>query len=38
METATLTICLDGKIERELGRACARTGRTRSDMVRDALR
>ena len=34
----TLTIRLDEKLERELDRACAETGRTRSDLARAALR
>ena len=34
----TLTIRLDARLERELGRICRRLGRTRSDVVRDALR
>jgi len=38
MKTSTITIRLDEELERELGRACTRTGRTRSDLARDALR
>lgn len=38
MKSSTLTIRLDDQLERELDRACARTGRTRSDLARDALR
>lgn len=34
----TLTIRLDEALERELGRLSAETGRTRSDLARDALR
>lgn len=33
-----LTIRLDEELERLLDRLCAETGRTRSDVVRDALR
>ncbi len=33
-----LTIHLDAELERLLDRLCAETGRTRSDVVRDALR
>ena len=33
-----LTIRLDPKLERLLDRLCRETGRTRSDLVRDALR
>ena len=35
---ATLTIRLDAELEKELDRACEQTGRTRSDLARDALR
>lgn len=35
---ATLTIRLDGDLQRELDRLAAETGRTRSDIARDALR
>ena len=38
MKSATITIRLDETLERELERACAQTGRTRSDLARDALR
>jgi len=38
MKTSTLTIRLDDALGRELDRACARSGRTRSDLARDALR
>lgn len=38
MKSSTITIRLDDQLERELDRACARTGRTRSDLARDALR
>jgi metal-responsive CopG/Arc/MetJ family transcriptional regulator len=38
MQTRTLTIRLDAKLDRELDRACADTGRSRGDLVRDALR
>ena len=38
VKTATITIRLDHDLERELDRACAQTGRTRSDLARDALR
>lgn len=34
----TLTIRLDKDVERKLDRLCRRTGRRRSDIVRDALR
>jgi predicted transcriptional regulator len=34
----TLTIRLDEELERELDRLSAETGRTRSDLARDALR
>ena len=34
----TVTIRLDARLERELERICRRLGRTRSDVVRDALR
>jgi len=35
---STVTIRLDRELERQLDRACQETGRTRSDLVRDALR
>lgn len=38
MKTSTLTIRLDDALGRELDEACARTGRTRSELARDALR
>jgi predicted transcriptional regulator len=38
MRSSTITIRLDEKLDRELARACAQTGRTRSDLARDALR
>ena len=38
VKSSTITIRLDEQLERELDRACARTGRTRSDLARDALR
>jgi len=38
MKTAALTIRLDRELERQLKRAAASTGRSRSDLVRDALR
>lgn len=38
MKTSVLTIRLDPELERRLARAAARSGRTRSDFVRDALR
>ncbi len=38
MKSSALTICLDADLERELARAASRTGRCRSDLVRDALR
>jgi predicted transcriptional regulator len=38
VKSGTITIRLDDKLERELDRACAHTGRTRSDLARDALR
>jgi metal-responsive CopG/Arc/MetJ family transcriptional regulator len=38
VKTSTITIRLDEDLERELDRPCARTGRTRSDLARDALR
>jgi predicted transcriptional regulator len=36
--SATLTIRLDEDLQRELDRLCAETGRTRSEVVREALR
>ena len=38
MKTSTITIRLDSKLDRELTRACRKSGRTRSDLARDALR
>jgi len=38
MKTSTLTIRLDDALGRELDQACARTGRSRSELARDALR
>lgn len=38
MKSSTITIRLDRNLGRELDRACERTGRTRSDLARDALR
>ena len=38
MNTRSLTIRLDEPLEQELERACAATGRSRGDIVRDALR
>lgn len=38
MKPATLTIRLDPELERQLERVCRETGRTRSDVARDALR
>ncbi len=38
MKTTALTIRLDPDLERQLDRLCTATGRTRSDVVRDALR
>ena len=35
---ATLTIRLDDKLDREISRLAKRTGRTKSDVARDALR
>ena len=35
---STVTIRLDSKLQRELDRLCRRLGRTRSEVVRDALR
>lgn len=37
MKSRTLTIRLDPKLDRELDRACSETGRSRGDLVRDAL-
>lgn len=38
MKTSALTIRLDPDLERQLDRAARRSGRTRSDLVRDAIR
>jgi len=38
MKTSALTIRLDPELERRLARAARRSGRTRSEFVRDALR
>jgi len=38
MKTAALTIRLDPELQRQLARAAKRSGRSRSDVVRDALR
>lgn len=38
MKTAALTIRLDPALERQLAKAARRTGRSRSELVRDALR
>ncbi|MBV8207072.1 MAG: ribbon-helix-helix protein, CopG family [Acidobacteria bacterium] len=38
MKNTTLTIRLDAKLERELDRACKRLRRSRSEVVREALR
>lgn len=38
MKTSTLTIRIDQAVGRQLGRLAKRSGRTRSDIVRDALR
>jgi predicted transcriptional regulator len=38
MKSSTITIRLDEQLDRELDQACAQTGRTRSDLARDALR
>jgi len=38
MKTSTVTIRLDPELEKELDRAAERSGRSRSDLVRDALR
>ena len=37
MKTATVTIRIDPRLERRLSRAAARSGRSRSAFVRDAL-
>ena len=38
MKTSTVTIRLDPKLERELTRISRQLGRSRSDVIRDALR
>jgi predicted transcriptional regulator len=38
MKRGTLTLRLDEEMERELDRLATQTGRTRSDLARDALR
>jgi len=38
MKARTLSIRIDDELDRELDRACAATGRSRGDLVRDALR
>jgi predicted transcriptional regulator len=38
MKTATVTIRLDAKLQKELDQLSKRLGRSRSDLVRDALR
>lgn len=38
MKTAALTIRLDPELQRQLARVAKRTGRSRSELVRDALR
>jgi predicted transcriptional regulator len=38
MKTSALTIRLDPDLERQLDRAARRSGRTRSGLVRDAIR
>lgn len=38
MKTSALTIRLDPDLQRRLARAAKRSGRTRSELVRDALR
>lgn len=38
MKTSSVTIRLDSKLQRELDRLSRRLGRSRSDIVRDALR
>lgn len=38
MKTSVLTIRLDPALERQLARAAKRSGRSRSELVRDALR
>jgi predicted transcriptional regulator len=38
MKGSTVTIRLDAKLQRELDRLCRKLGRSRSDVVRDAVR
>ncbi len=38
MKTSTVTIRLDPELEQELGKAAERSGLSRSEVVRDALR
>jgi predicted transcriptional regulator len=38
MKTSVLTIRLDAELDRELARAAAKSGRSRSELVREALR
>ncbi|MGH7624985.1 MAG: CopG family ribbon-helix-helix protein [Gemmatimonadaceae bacterium] len=38
MKSGTITIRLDAKLQRELGRLSRQLGRSRSDVIRDALR
>jgi metal-responsive CopG/Arc/MetJ family transcriptional regulator len=38
MKSCSLTIRLEERLEQELEAACAETGRSRGDIVRDALR
>lgn len=38
MKVATVTVRLDAKLQRELDRLCRQLGRSRSELVRDALR
>jgi predicted transcriptional regulator len=38
MKSSVLTIRLDAALERQLARAAKRSGRSRSELVRDALR
>ncbi len=38
MKSSTVTIRLDAELQRELDQLCRQLGRSRSDVVRDALR
>lgn len=38
MKSSALTIRLDGDLDRQLAQVAKRTGRTRSEVVRDAIR